>query len=90
VIRLLTEARVRVITFASHTTQIFQIIDLTIFGVLKRRTGYALPFEHDNATAKFIMRVYHDFGHTVTKPNTREAFPGLGFEYDLRIEPHWL
>jgi hypothetical protein len=39
VIRLLTEARERVITFAPHTTQIFQILDLKLFGVLKRRMG---------------------------------------------------
>jgi hypothetical protein len=35
VIRLLTEARVRVITFAPHTTHIFQILDVTLFGVLR-------------------------------------------------------
>jgi hypothetical protein len=36
-IRLLTEAWVRVITFAPDTTHIFQVLDLTLFGVLKRR-----------------------------------------------------
>jgi hypothetical protein len=34
VIRLLTGARVRVIAFAPSTTQIFQILDLALFGVL--------------------------------------------------------
>jgi hypothetical protein len=43
VIHLLTKARVCVITFARHTTQIFQA-----FGVLKRRLGYELPFEDEN------------------------------------------
>jgi hypothetical protein len=54
-IRLLTEARVRVITFAPHTTHIFQVFDLTLFGVLKRRPRYELPCETDNSTVKFIM-----------------------------------
>jgi hypothetical protein len=40
VIRLLTETRVRVIAFAPHTTHIFQILDLALFGVLKRRPRY--------------------------------------------------
>jgi hypothetical protein len=37
VIRIHTERSVRVITFAPHTTQIFQVLDLALFGVLKRR-----------------------------------------------------
>jgi hypothetical protein len=36
VIRIFTEARMRVIIFAPHTTQAFQVIDLPSFGVLKR------------------------------------------------------
>jgi hypothetical protein len=47
VISLLTEARVRVITLAVHTTQIFEILDGTLFGVLKRRPKYELPFEDE-------------------------------------------
>jgi hypothetical protein len=69
VIRFLTDATVRVITFAPYATQIFQVLDLTLFGVLKRRTGYELPFENDNATAKFITRVYHDFRQTMIQLN---------------------
>jgi hypothetical protein len=49
VIRLLTDTTVRVTTFASQTTQIFQILDLTLFGVLKRRARYELPFQNDHA-----------------------------------------
>jgi hypothetical protein len=48
VLRILTEARVRVITFAPHTTQVFQILDLTLFGVLKRCTRYELTFDDDS------------------------------------------
>jgi hypothetical protein len=46
-IGLLTEARVRVITFARHTRQTFQILDVTLFGVLKRRLEYKSPFEDE-------------------------------------------
>jgi hypothetical protein len=49
-VRILTEASVRVITFAPHTTQIFQVLDLSLFGVLKRRPRYELPFDDHNAT----------------------------------------
>jgi hypothetical protein len=44
-IRLLTEARVRMITFAPYTTKIFQVFDLTLFAVLGRSSRQTLPFE---------------------------------------------
>jgi hypothetical protein len=86
VIRLLTEARVCVITFAPHTTHIFQILDLTLFGVLKRRPRYELPFETDNSTVKLLMKVYNDFRQTMVPSNAWGAFHALGFEYDTRRE----
>jgi hypothetical protein len=46
VIRILAEARVGVINFAPHTTQIFQVLDLTPFGVLKRRPRYERVILH--------------------------------------------
>jgi hypothetical protein len=36
VIALLTGARVRVVTFTPHTTQIFQVLDVVLFGALKK------------------------------------------------------
>jgi hypothetical protein len=90
VIGILTEARVRVITFAPHTTQIFQILDLTLFGVLKRQPRYDLPFDDDTATVKFIMKVYRDFKETMVEPNIWAAFQAIGFEYDTAAEPYRL
>jgi hypothetical protein len=65
VIRIVTEARVRVITFAPDATQVFQILDLILFGVPKPCPMYELPFDGDNATAKGITKVYHDFTQTI-------------------------
>jgi hypothetical protein len=44
VIELLSAARLRLVTFPSqpHATQIFQVLDLTLFGVLRRRGQYQL------------------------------------------------
>jgi hypothetical protein len=64
-IRILTGARVCVVTVAPHTTQVFQVLDFTLFAVLKRRPTYELPSDGDNATAKCIMKVSHDFRQTV-------------------------
>jgi hypothetical protein len=81
VIGLLTEARVRDITFAPHTTQIFEVLDLTLFGVLKRRPRYKRPFENENATARRIMTKYHDFKQTMVSPNIWGAFRALGLDF---------
>jgi hypothetical protein len=69
IISLFTKPRVRVIAFAPHTTQIFQILDVTFFDVLKRRLGYKLPFEEDKETVKFQIKVYHDFRQTMVERN---------------------
>jgi hypothetical protein len=81
VIRLLTGARVRVITFAPHTTQIFDVLDLMHFGVFKRRPRYELPLERDNATVTFIMKGYCDFAETINLPNVWGAFDALGLVF---------
>jgi hypothetical protein len=47
VICLLIQARVCIIIFATHTTQIFTILNLLCFGVLKRFPRYELLFEND-------------------------------------------
>jgi hypothetical protein len=65
----LTERRVRVITFAPHTTQIFQIFDVAFFGILKRHPRYELPFGGQKVTMKFLMKVYHGFKQITDDPN---------------------
>jgi hypothetical protein len=89
-IRLLTEARVRVITFAPDTTQIFHVLDATLFGALKRRLGDKLPFENEKETVRFIMKVYHDFEQTMAESNIWGAFRTIGFEFDTEAEPYRL
>jgi hypothetical protein len=90
VIHILTEARVRVIAILPHTTQVFQILGLTLFGVLKRCPRYELPFDDHNATVKFIMKIYLDFRQTMIQLNIGSAFRALGLEFDTRREPYGL
>jgi hypothetical protein len=54
---------------------------MTLFGLLKRCTGYALPMENANAMAKFLMRVFHDFRQTISGPNDGKHFRHL----DLKV-----
>jgi hypothetical protein len=86
VIRRLTEARVHVITFAPHTTQVFQVLGLTLFGVLKRCPRYELPFDGENATIEFTMNGYHNFTQTMVQSHMWRALHALEHEFDTRKE----
>jgi hypothetical protein len=69
VIRLLKEARVCVIICAPHTTQIFRVLVLTLFGVLQSCLRYELSFENDHATVKVIVNARFDFRQTMEPSN---------------------
>jgi hypothetical protein len=73
-VQLLTHARVRIITFAPHTTHIFQVLDLALFGALKRRSQYQLSFDDEKRRARFIERPYHDFRLTMIDMNIWRGF----------------
>jgi hypothetical protein len=90
VIRIFTEARVGVITFAPHTPKLFQVFVLTFFGVLKGCPRYELLFDDGNATATVITKVYHDFTHTMAPFNVWRAFRALALEFDKRRMPSGL
>jgi hypothetical protein len=87
VIHIPIEVRAYVIIFALHTTQVFQVLDLTFFAVLERCPRYELPFDENNATIKVIMKVYQDFTQTMIQPNKCGVFQALGLEFDKRREP---
>jgi hypothetical protein len=76
--------------------QIFQILKVTLFGILKRGRRYELPFEDEKETMKFIMTVSHDFKQTMVEPNVCGAFQAIGsefefeFEFDIEVEPYRL
>jgi hypothetical protein len=69
VLTLLSNAPVRIVTFAPHTTQILQIIDLTLFRVFKRREQYQLPFDDERGSVHFIRKVHRDFRLAMTDTN---------------------
>jgi hypothetical protein len=87
VIRIVTEARAGVITFAPYITHVFQVLDLTLFGVLERCPRYELPLDENHATVKAITKVYHDFTQTMARHNVWGTFRALEFEFDTRPEP---
>jgi hypothetical protein len=69
VIELLIKARVRIITFAPDPMQIFQVLNIDVFGFLTRHSRYELPFGDEKATIEFIMKAYRDLKQTIVEPS---------------------
>jgi hypothetical protein len=46
--------RVKVVIFPFHTTTIVQSLDLSLFGVFKKRMADELPMNSDDSTTAFI------------------------------------
>jgi hypothetical protein len=90
VVAVLTEARVRIITFAPHTTQIFQVLDLVLFGALKRRANGLRAFEEEQPIVAFLFRVYRDFKQTMIEVNIWKAFEAIGLTDDIEQIPYGL
>jgi hypothetical protein len=90
VIAALTNARVKVITFASHTTHIFQMLDVVLFGAMKKRASGLEMWNEEADTAAFIIRLYHDFKQTMVEVNIWGAFSAIGFSYDISESPYSL
>jgi hypothetical protein len=77
---LLRSARVRVMTLALHTTQLFQLFDLTLFGIFKREGKYHLPFGDLGTTVNYIYNASLKMAKTLTPPSTWAAFQAIGVE----------
>jgi hypothetical protein len=58
VLATLRDHNVKVITFPLHTIQIFQTLDLSLFGAFRRKMQYKLPFPNDNLTVNFIRNAF--------------------------------
>jgi hypothetical protein len=78
VLATLRDRNVKVITFPPHTTQIFQTLDLCLFGVFRRKMQYKLPFANDNLVVNFIRNAFDALKQTFVRDNARSAFKPLG------------
>jgi hypothetical protein len=64
VVAILSETRVPGMTLAPRITQIFQILGVTLFRVLKWDPRSELPFGDEKTIIKFIVKVFRDFQHS--------------------------
>jgi hypothetical protein len=90
VMAVLINARVRVITFAPHTTHVFQMLDVVLFDALKKHAIGLEMLNEESGTTAFILKLYHDFKQTMVEVNIWEAFSAIGFTHDITHDPYGL
>jgi hypothetical protein len=84
---VLTNARVPIITFAHHTTHIFQVHDVDLFGSLRKHANGLKMFDEEQPAGAFLLRVYRDFKQTIIELHIWEAFAAIGFTPDIEQSP---
>jgi hypothetical protein len=70
VVAVLTSIQVQIITFAPHTTRIFQMLDVVLFGALKKHATRLKSLDEEQSAAAFLLKTYHDFKQTMIEVNT--------------------
>jgi hypothetical protein len=90
VIALLTGARIRVVAFAPHTTQIFQVLDVVLFGALKKHATSLTMLDEEQSAAAFLIKVYHDYKQTMVEVNIWSAFAAIVLTHDITQDPYGL
>jgi hypothetical protein len=70
-----------IITSISYITHIFQVPDLTLFDVFKRRKQYHLPLDEDITTTEFLIRTDHGLKQTMVDFNISNAFQAFEFQF---------
>jgi hypothetical protein len=77
IVTVLTRVRMRIITFASHTTHIFQMLDVVLFGALKKHPTGLEMLDDEQSTSAFLLKVYHDFKQTIAEVNIWKSFADI-------------
>jgi hypothetical protein len=86
----LADYYMEVVIVPPHTTNIFQCLDLSLFGVLKKKMNSKLPLRSDDSVVAFIRRLFHNLKQTLTPEIVRNTFVHIGVEYNIDVEPYLL
>jgi hypothetical protein len=83
IVAILTRVRMKIITIAIHTIYIFQMLDVILFGTLKKHATGLETLDEEQPAAAFLLTVYHEFKQTKVEINIWRAFAAISFTYDI-------
>jgi hypothetical protein len=86
----LGQNNIAVITFPPHTTNLFQPLDLSFFGALKRRKqGTQSEVDGSRLTGQ-IQKLFQAYEETGSSSNVRGSFRRAGFRHNTKMTPYTL
>jgi hypothetical protein len=88
--QMLADHRVKVITFPPHTSHIFQSLDLSLFGNVKKKMNYKLPLDSAEKTTGFIKRIFHTMKQTLEEDTVGGFLMQIGLQYNIETSPYLL
>jgi hypothetical protein len=75
------ERGVAVITYPPHTSHIFQVLDLLLFGRLKAAQKYIPRADADSTDINHLIRIFKAYELVTTNTTVRTSWKKNGFEY---------
>jgi hypothetical protein len=88
--RLLGENHIKIVTFAPHTTNIFQALDPSFFGVPKTKEKFWMDQDDDKTFTTTRYKLVRQFHSVVTPENIRGSFVRAGSSYSIGAIPYVL
>jgi hypothetical protein len=85
---LLGENHITIVTFAPHTTNIFQNLDFSFFGVFKTKEKFCMYQDDDKTFTATIAKLFRQFHSVATPENIHGNFVGAGFSYSVGAIPY--
>jgi hypothetical protein len=73
-----------VLTYPPHTSHIFQVLDVLLFGLVKRSKKYQMSDDTLPIHVHHILRLFQIYEATMAGTTIRAAWRQPGFEYENR------
>lgn len=90
ILRILGENGIKAIAFPAHTTNIFQALDLVLFGIFKKKKETQKSTVDQNKQAFLSSKIINAYEETMTGSRIRSSFHRAGFTIDTSKNPHRL
>ncbi|KAK8884192.1 hypothetical protein M9Y10_043298 [Tritrichomonas musculus] len=80
-LQILAEHMILVITYPSHTSHVFQVLDLLLFGVLKDRKKSIQKNDSISPKIDHLFRIFQAYEQNTCSVTIRSSFVKAGFDY---------
>jgi hypothetical protein len=84
ILKKLARHGILVITYPPHTSHLFQVLDVLLFGVLKRAKKYQRRDDTLRKDVDHVLRLFRAYEQATPSTTIRASWQRTGFEYEKR------